>query len=137
MTPKAFGRLLDRHGTDLARWPQAEAQAARRLLGESEEAQALLRAADALESALRETRPRADAETLARMQGRIASHIARSPPPRPAARGWQAWLRPLLPAGAGALLTLAASGLWLSWPATEELGMGLAAPRLLLAMDGD
>jgi hypothetical protein len=137
MNIKQFEALLARHGADPASWPAREASAARALLDGSPAARQALDAVRRLELALRETRPAADAATLARMQDRIARRVATLPLPEARGNGWLQWLRPLLPAGTGALLTLAACGLWLNLAAPEDTGTGPSAPRMLLAMESD
>jgi hypothetical protein len=132
-----FETLLARHGAEPETWPAGQAAAARALLAGSPAARQALEAARRLELALRDTRPAADAATLARMQDHIARRVAMLPLPEARRDGWLQWLRPLLPAGTGALLTLAACGLWLNLATPEETGPGPSAPRLLLAMESD
>jgi len=48
----ALESQLDRYGSDLARWPRAEAAAARRLLNDSAEARRMLREAEVLDRLL-------------------------------------------------------------------------------------
>jgi hypothetical protein len=137
MNMSEFETLLARHGAEPRAWPAGQAAAARALLAASPAARQALDAARLLALALRETRPAADAETLARMQDRISRRVAMLPLPEARRDGWLQWLRPLLPAGTGALLTLAACGLWLNLATPEETGTGPSAPRLLLAMESD
>ncbi|RMI25039.1 hypothetical protein EBE87_10475 [Pseudoroseomonas wenyumeiae] len=132
MRMSRFEHLLDAHGADLGRWPPAEAQAARVLLMASPEAQALLHRAATLEDALRESRALPDAATLARMRTHVAGRVARMPlPERP---GALAWLRPLLPFGGGALATLLACGLWLTFAPLSE-APDFSAPRQIAMIE--
>ncbi|PWC27690.1 hypothetical protein [Teichococcus aestuarii] len=143
MRPETFSGLLDTHGADPARWPPAEAEAARRLLADSAEARALHRRAQALAALLDESLPGPDAQALARMRARLAQAVATAPPPAPAgasiwdspgASPW-AWLRPLWPAGCGALVTLAACLLWLNLAPGPAAQPWLGAPPLLAMVE--
>lgn len=134
-----LSRLLETHGADPARWPPARRAAALALLGTSAEARRRRAAAAAVDALLRESLPEPDAETLARMRDRLARAIARAPLPEAPRRGPPVlrWLRPLVPAGCGALAALATCLLlmglssWPRGPAPEEV---LGAPRLLAMM---
>ncbi|PHK93935.1 hypothetical protein CR162_16060 [Pseudoroseomonas rhizosphaerae] len=142
MRIETFARLLDTHGADPVCWPPASAAAARALLASSEEARALHRRALALASALDESLPGPDAETLARMRARLARAVAAAPlpePPRAAPGGWlrpcAGWLRPLWPAGCGALVTLALCLLWLNLAPAPTAQPWLGAPPLLAMLE--
>ena len=130
-----FADLLDSHGADLARWPAAEAPAARALLAENPEAQRRLRAAARLDARLRASRAGPDDAALARMRAHVAREVARSP--LPARPGWRQWLRPLLPMGGGAVLALAACGVWLSLsPPSPFTGTAdFSAPRQIAMIE--
>ena len=155
-----LARLLDTHGADPARWPEAEAGAAHALLAASAEARALRESAALLDAALRESLPPADPAALARIRRAVAVAVAREPSPRPAGLGagpawipqWAGgiggtgfpagagllrWLRPVLPAGCGALVALAACAVWLSWapPGSAVTEEAWGAPRLLAMME--
>jgi hypothetical protein len=134
MTPRRFARLLDTHGADPARWPQACRGAALALLDSSAEARAMRDAAAALDAALRSSLPQPDPAALARMRNRLAHAVAREPLPVPERRLLR-WLRPLAPFGAGALVTLMVCGLWLGLPAAPEPDDILGAPRLMAMME--
>lgn len=60
MTPAAFARLLDVHGSDLARWPEAERPAATALLAHSPAAEAAWREARLLDALLDGAVPRVE-----------------------------------------------------------------------------
>ncbi|MFC4166853.1 hypothetical protein [Teichococcus aestuarii] len=136
MRLETFSGLLDTHGADPARWPPAEAAAARRLLAESAEARAVHRRDEALAARLDESLPGPDAQALARMRARLAQAAAATPPPEPAGASspW-AWLRPLWPAGCGALVTLAACLLWLNLAPGPAAQPWLGAPPLLAMVE--
>lgn len=129
-----FLRLLESHGSDLRRWPVADAAAARILLAQSADAQAQLQRAAGMEDALRSSRALPDAAALERMRAHVARHVARAPlPVRP---GPLHWLRPLLPMGGGALAALAACGLWLMLASPLPLDdAGFNAPRQLAMIE--
>lgn len=136
MRPETFARRLDTQGADLARWPGPESEAARRLLAASPEARALHQRAQALAALLDESLPGPDAETLARMRARLARAVAAEPLPAPPSpwswlRPLSSWLRPLWPAGCGALVTLAACLLWLNLAPLPAAQPWLGAPPLL------
>ncbi|UFN47840.1 hypothetical protein LPC08_17735 [Roseomonas sp. OT10] len=158
MRPDHLARLLDTHGADPARWPPAEAAAARALLAASPEARAMQARAALVDAALNDSLPPADPAALARMRHAVAAAVARAPLPVPATRpglawagglgeagivqgggGLLGWLRPVLPAGCGALLTLAACALWLSWAPlqaqTQAQEESWGAPRILAMME--
>lgn len=131
-----FARLLDTHGADPARWPPEALPAARALLERSPEARRLRKRARSLDEALRDSLPGPSPEALARMRAGVAQAVARSPLPAVAAEGGvMRWLRPWLPAGCGALITLAACGFWLSRAAQPVPEDVLGAPRVLAMMD--
>ncbi|MXP64650.1 hypothetical protein E0493_14955 [Roseomonas sp. M0104] len=131
-----FARLLDTHGAEPARWPPEAIPAARALLERSATARGLQAEARMLDAALRDSLPGPSPEALARMRAHVGRAVARMPVPPQAGRGGVLqWLRPWLPAGCGALVTLAACGFWLSrmpQPAPEEV---LGAPRMLAMME--
>ncbi|MDJ0387755.1 hypothetical protein QMO56_06490 [Roseomonas sp. E05] len=131
-----FARLLDTHGADPARWPPGAIPAARALLERSATARGLQAEARVLDEALRDSLPGPAPEALARMRANVARAVARAPrPAAPERGGLLHWLRPWLPAGCGALVTLAVCGFWLSrmpQPAPEEV---LGAPRMLAMME--
>lgn len=128
-----FEHLLDTHGADLGRWPPAEAAAARALLMESPQAQALLHRAAALDDILRDSRALPDAATLARMRAHVAGRVARMPlPQRP---GALAWLRPLAPFGGGALAALLGCGLWLTFANPFPEAADFSAPRQIAMIE--
>lgn len=137
MRIKDFARLLDTHGADPSRWPAAERPAARAMLETSAEARQLRDRAARLDGALRGSLPEPDAETLARMRARVAMAVARAPLPArpPLSRTVLDWLRPLAPAGCGALVALTACLLWLNWTPATDAGEVLGAPRVLAMMD--
>ena len=116
-----FTLLLDRHGPDLARWPESERARAAGLLAASAEARARLEAALALDGWLRHDLAQPDPASIARLQAGIARRIARAPlPDRPGPLPrLLALLRPAAPAGWGALAAMACCALWL----------GLSPPR--------
>lgn len=98
-----FENKLLAWGGDLDHWPAAEAEAARRLLASDPESRILLADVVAADDAVRA----ATAATLdATLIGRLLA-TTRSPPAR--RRPWGGW-RPILPAGALAVLLIAASG---------------------------
>src|ERR1700761_2881956 len=69
MNTKAFETLLDRLGTDLGRWPSEEAELARTLLAESEEARNVYAALRRVESWIGASRPKiapSSAQTVVR-----------------------------------------------------------------------
>lgn len=136
MRLETFSGLLDTHGADPARWPPTEAEAARRLLADSAEARAMHRRAQALAALLDESLPGPDAQALARMRARLAQAVAAAPPAHASAHAspW-AWLRPLWPAGCGALLTLAACLLWLNLAPGPAAQPWLGAPPLLAMLE--
>jgi len=131
-----FARLLNTHGADPARWPPETVPAARALLEASAPARALQERARILDEALRDSLPGPSPEALARMRAGVAQAVARAPLPAATAGGGVLhWLRLWLPAGCGALITLAACGFWLSrapQPAPDDT---LGAPRVLAMMD--
>jgi len=131
-----FARLLDTHGADPARWPPETLAPARALLERSATARGLQAEARILDETLRDSLPGPSPEALARMRANVARAVARAPlPAAPERGGMLQWLRPWLPAGCGALVTLAVCGLWLSrmpQPAPEAV---LGAPRLLAMME--
>lgn len=135
MQIREFIRLLDTYGADPARWPPNKRPPAEVLLAASVVARRLQEEAGELDTALRDNLPSPDAAAMARMRAGVAGAVARAPlPERPARGGLLRWLRPWVPAGCGALATLAACWLWLSRPepeATEILG----APRFLAMME--
>ncbi len=134
MKPGRFIRLLDTHGADPARWPEAERAAALALLERSAEMRAAHDAAAALDAALRDSLPEPDPAALVRMRGRLARAMAREPLPR-AEPALLRWLRPFAPFGAGALVTLMLCGVWLSRPGIPEPDEFLGAPRLMAMME--
>lgn len=74
MTPVEFSELLDRHGADLARWPEAERMAAQALLNKGPgEAWKHYRAAQLVEQMLREPVPAADQQLMERILA--ATHV--------------------------------------------------------------
>jgi hypothetical protein len=98
-----FENKLLVQGADLDRWPAAEAEAAKRLLASEPETRALLADLIATDNAIRA----ATATTLdVALVGRILAATQR-PPARSSL--WGGW-RPMLPAGALAVLLIAASG---------------------------
>jgi hypothetical protein len=128
-----FEQLLDAHGTDLGRWPPAEAGAARALLVASPEAQEALHRAALIADAMRASRADPDADTLARMRAHVAGRVARMPlPARPGPFGW---LRPLAPIGGGALAALVCCGLWLFLANPFPDMDGFNAPRQIAMIE--
>lgn len=122
MELRDFRRRLEIHGAGLARWPEGEAVAARALLAASAEARGMLAEALRLDAALDATPGGAalppDPEALARMRAAVAARVARMPAPalQPVGVGGRlrAWIRPLLPAGCGALAMLTVCAVWLA-----------------------
>lgn len=95
MKISAFRRLAAAYGADLTRWPEAQQAEARRLLVSSAEAQALLQAEAALDTALAKLLlPQPDATDLARLQAGITTRLdapKHQPYRRPALPRWS-WL---------------------------------------------
>jgi len=96
MTPERFETLAEAYGGDVARWPQADREAAAEwMAAEPDRAEAILARADDLDAALAAfAPPRASADLADRI-------VAGAPRPRPRWVGW------LWPAGMGAGLAAA------------------------------
>ncbi|MBX3482474.1 hypothetical protein [Phenylobacterium sp.] len=120
MTPDRFETLAEAWGGDVARWPDAEREAAAALMAEQPAwaAQALARAAE-LDAAL-------DACAAPRVRGVLAERIAAGAP-RPRAARWVGWL---VPAGMGAGLAAACA-------AGVLVGAQASAPAGAAASDTD
>lgn len=82
-----FIHLAEAHGGDLERWPAAERDAARELLGWSDEARRALEEAQALDVWLDRAAPAVDAERVERLATRIEAALDRRDPV-PAPPGW-------------------------------------------------
>ena len=121
-----FALLLDRHGPALAHWPEAEREAGTQVLAASAEARALLAGALALDARLRKDLPQPGTAAVSRLRKQVARRIARAPLPAPLGplARLRATLRPVAPAGWGALAAMATCALWLSLsppkPAVED-----------------
>jgi hypothetical protein len=110
MTPERFETLAEAWGGDVARWPEAEREAAAALMAETPAwAERVLAHAGALDAALSDLAPPRGAPGLA---DRIAATAPRARP------RWQGWL---LPAGMGAGLAAACA-------AGVVMGVQLGAP---------
>jgi len=70
-----FRRLLDAHGADIARWPQAERAAACRLLATSPEARRLQGDAANLDRILEGARGGVAPESVARVVGKVSGAL--------------------------------------------------------------
>ncbi len=111
MTPERFEALADAFGGDLARWPDAERDAAAAMLAaEPAWAGATLARAGELDAVL-------DAFAAPRADGALAERIAAAAPAR--RRRWRVWLAP---AGLGVGLAAACA-------AGVMLGVQLGAPQ--------
>ncbi|NYZ14093.1 hypothetical protein HL658_16175 [Azospirillum sp. RWY-5-1] len=87
-----FIHLAEAHGGDLERWPVAEREAARELLGWSDEARRALEEAQALDIWLDRATPAVDAKRVERLASRIEEALdRRGPAPVP-----PAWTLPRL-----------------------------------------
>ena len=135
MTPERFETLAEAYGGDVARWPDAEREAAAGLMAAQPAwASAVLARAGELDAALLAFAPPRAAPGLAE---RIAAGA-----PRPRAR-WAGWL---MPAGMGAGLAAACAagvvmGVQLAQPAaasdTEALVTAVSADDLGFLIDED
>jgi hypothetical protein len=84
-----FIHLAEAHGGDLERWPAAERDAARDLLGWSDEARRALEEAQALDVWLDRAAPEVDAERVERLATRIEEALdRRGPVPAPVPPAW-------------------------------------------------
>lgn len=77
-----FIHLAEAHGGDLERWPAAEREAARALLGWSDEARRALEEAQALDVWLDRAAPAVDAERVERLAARIEAALDHRTPVR-------------------------------------------------------
>jgi len=122
-----FSRRLARHGSDLARWPESERQAALRLLRRSAAARRRFLAAldddGGLDAEAASLDPALTARLLAGARRGIADQVHR---PRDTARA-----RLPLPAMRwGALAACAVLGVWVGWTASA----GVPPPTLLASV---
>jgi hypothetical protein len=134
-----LARLLDIHGARPERWPAADRRAATALLAGSEAARGLLAEACRLEAALAAALPQPSPDSVARLRAAVAREIARAPlpaPPGPWAR-LAAALRPVAPAGWGALAAMATCALWLGLSSPPARVGDPLAPLNTLPIAGD
>jgi anti-sigma factor RsiW len=118
-----FEEKLYAHGGDLDRWPPAEREAAERLLAEDAACRALLAMVRADDEAIRSA-------TLSPLDAALVGRImAATRAPSPARLRFTGW-RPLLPAGALAMLLVAGVG----FKAGYDDGLGYAGETDLAAM---
>ncbi|MFT8243063.1 hypothetical protein [Roseomonas sp. BN140053] len=140
MSLRRFAQLLDTFGAEAAHWPVGERAAAASLLDSSPEARALRDRAARVDAALGASLPALDPAVLGRMRANLAAQVARRPLPVAAAGRLilERWLRPVLPAGCGALAVLAASGVWLVLATPQgSVDLAVAPPVLAMLEDGD
>jgi anti-sigma factor RsiW len=132
MRQSRFEWLLESYGAALERWPEAEREAARRLLGTSPAARAAHERARALDVALAADRVAIDAATLERMRATIRERVARTPiAPAPAASWWAGLLR--APAVRFAALAAAAlASVWIGWASASS-----PRPNLYAVLEGN
>lgn len=123
LTPRRFARLLRQHGTDLAAWPPAEREGARRLMRWWPSARAGYLSALAADPELGRTARALDPARLAHMhaavRGKLAAESAAAPLPT--------WFSPGL--RWGALAACALLGMWIGWAEAQQ-----PVPTLLAAV---
>jgi len=127
---RRFARRLDAMGPDLSRWPAVERAAAESLLAVSPPARRLLAEACALDARLRASLPMPDPDAVGRLQAAVARRVARLPLPAPPSRAtlFARGIRSLVPAGCGALATVAVCAAWLAMaPAPSGASRGVTA----------
>jgi hypothetical protein len=108
-----FVDMLAIYGARAERWP--EAAAAQHLLAESREARAALAEAARVDRALDGFAPPVDPAVTARLRNTVRARVARIPAPE-AARPWSARHMVLnLSLRFGALVAMAAVGVWIGW----------------------
>ena len=113
MTQSRFEWLLESYGAAFERWPEAEREDARRLLGTSPAARAAHQRALALDATLGADRLAIDAAALERMRAAIRVRVAQAAPPRPRGRLRALWAAPGL--RLAALAAAAIASIWIGW----------------------